>query len=529
VPDLQLEIPFFMRTLTNRVIDEIGQAESLCLFTGAGVSVDRTGVTWERLMANLLVDASGRQLTFDQAFAVVETLGVFQAGSAVVQRHYEEAGQEQWQKKVCDLLRPDLYRHRDWLGGQVTGAIAQLWGVLADKDIPMSIVTTNYDEHIWLELDALYKTVTTKVPIGRAPDVDPVIYLHGKIPERGDIPLVDGRPQYPVLSERDYVEHADEVRESLASEFRSKNVLMVGSSLRDRPLIDALIITRSQEAAADLKRWALVPRGDLKAVGTGESDRRVVENHHARLKHLGVEGIYFDYYSQVAQFLTEINIARGVRRPAEYKDSASRHTRRLADWWTTWFKQIDASDKAKKLQNRHHGELLAARNSLTGALGAVDEEIKIELWLRWDPGPGPTNRELRLWASSFSKFSRWTAARTASIIDDGHLLAVQAFRSGKVEYAALLDNPDPARNTEGSAEEKTPRGVHQESQRWKTLMAVPIRTSLSGRPNVIVGVVLLASMDSESNSGLSEKKRGLHETKLAKLRELVEGMVSTVR
>ena len=500
MPDLHLDQPFFARPATKRIVDEIGHALSLCVFAGAGVSVDRTGMTWEGLIAHLFSELEER-LSYEDSRKVVQALGVLEAGSAVIHRHYEHEGKDNWQQHVSDLLRGQLYKNRDALGGQASLGIAQLWREFRESHRELSIATTNYDEHIWLDISdsvAAWRRDGADLDISR----DPVIYLHGKIPRVGEVPRVGKRVQYPVVSELDFVNQAQRTQDRLKKEFEGKNVLIVGSSLKDRPLVDALIRSKDVAESAGLRRWAFIPRTDLDAFADSPMAKTILENHHARLSHLGVEGVYFDFYSQVAQLLTEVIVA-GKLPVGSYGESPQDHDRRLNRWWEDWYGGCSTENASRELQNKHHDDLVRAVAGLKSALHAEEEEIKAELWLRWQPSAN--NRELRLWASSFSRFSRWPASRTASIASHGHMMCVKAFHSGQIEY--------------------TGDSQVESSDRWKALVAFPISANVRGQVKMTVGVMVLASMTPDV-SRLGRQCRGTHEIELIRLRELAQELAS---
>jgi hypothetical protein len=274
---------------------------------------------------------------------------------------------------MANSLRDVLYQ-RNVAGGRISDGIAELWveAALAHRSFP--IITTNYETHLHEAL--LYSASVAKakaVAEGRSQLRDeieqmeeilatesPIIYLHGKIPKNE--PIVDP----PVLSERDYFNSAERTQRMLIEQFQLYDLLIVGASLSDPPLLNALDATRPlsmHEGGSGLQRYALVPRESVNALDSTSESHSILEFFDRRLQQFGVMGIYFDYYSQVGQFLTEMRVATTLNR-GEYPESARRYGARLRQWWDRWFAQLGTREAYLEVQHLHHRASVEASSHL---------------------------------------------------------------------------------------------------------------------------------------------------------------------
>ena len=494
----ELGLPFFSRDSTKLFIDQLAHVESLSIFPGAGVTIDKTGLSWGALVAQLLEPGRDRQ----NAETLVRALGAQLAGSVAVQKYIDahgtaldERGVPAWRRAIGGDLRGMLYAKGGLIGGRLSEAIGVLWVQLAKKRYPVSLLTTNFEEYIERDIreaitiwsrDLQNGTPTDKSPAELAAEADAladveleslVLYLHGIVREDGPI-------QDLVISERDYFERATAVQQALVPEFGTKNVLIIGSSLTDRPLLNALLESREDAEARGLKRYAVIPRLDLGALDNSPESASIIRGYTTRLRHLGVEGAFVDHYSQVAQLLTEVGVAATLP-VGSYKSSRKRYGERLRRWWEDWFSAIEAPENFKEIQESHHGELVKCLSDVKRRLGDPNEELRLELWLRWNP-TDRGNLVLRLWASSYARFSAWEQTRDEAIASESRFASVNALCEGRVLYEQNRDA----------------------STRWKSFLAFPLEPDR--REEIIPGAMVLSSMTGGEDSCLSEERRGRH-------------------
>jgi hypothetical protein len=493
------KLPFFRRPSTLAAIDDIAHFSDYVLFAGAGVSIDRTGFTWEDLVVRLLrMDQSSQTIPEKTARQVVAGLGPLHAASAAVEL-CANAIEDQPEIMGSTLVSP-LYSHRAVVKGSISIAIADLWVDLMLRSHSVMILTTNYDENLSLDIqEAVALRIANEQEseaaaqgtgtgehhwerIVEAANHEPINYLHGRIPKSA--PIIDP----PVISEVDYRKRREITERTLTEAFRDSNVLIVGSSLTDPPLLGALIDTKPiDHGSKRVKRYAMLSRTSIKAGDPSKDSLMRAKIYDARLQHLGIHGVYFDHYSQVGQFLSEVRIAREMPK-GEYGSSRRVHKARLEDWWKGWGSQISSADGYRELQADHHDRLLQVVSHIQDTLNDADnEQIKVELWLRWDPSD--TSRMLKLWASSYARFEGGDTARLFDIAPNSISTAVRAFCTGGAVYDRV-DDP----------------------HRWRTYVGVPLEPL--NEASIVVGAMVIASMTSSDESVFRRNNRGSHKNAL---------------
>lgn len=501
----ELKSPFFARRSTKQHISQLATSTRLTIVAGAGVTIDRTGKSWDDLIIHLLTntDLNPGALSEDRAADIVNMFSPQQAGS-VAQSKYKQMWPdgEDYADHIGYRIRGPLYARPDWLGGRLPSAIAELWLLLVSRGCDVRILTTNYDTHIEQAIheaidiwgDRLDRAKLDELNENLA-DGSCVEHLHGIVPYNGSLvhPIV--------VSEADYVRTSRRTESALIDALEERDALVVGASLNDPPLVSALVQTAESARSSDCRRTVMIareairPGADSDDLDVYEADR--IRAFEQRLEQLEAVGIYFDHYSQVAQFLSEVRLAADLP-PNSYADSSNDHSRRLQDWWTRWYKPVEPRKKYPNVQAHHHMRLVSVLRAIAKDLRAEEEELRMDLWLRWQPtGRSRENRVLRMWASSAVEFEHWTLSPVAPIERNSKYYAVQAFVAGRAVY-------EPAAPEE----------------RWRSFVAIPLEPTESP-VNLVVGSIVIASMRSGENSCLSEGKRGLQ--KQAFLRALSVG------
>jgi len=488
--------PFFLRPATLQFINSISDEQALLLHLGAGASADRTGLTWASLVEELLTDNG---LSPDVAAIVVDRLNPMSAASALSESILNGGRTPQ---QIAQRIQSLLYTGGGRLKGQTMTAIADLAIEFMTANRSFEITTTNFDEFVAIDFKdqlAFWRSALATKPdqaekLRRLKRIEKkgknglrVSFLHGRINESGHV------ADLPVLSERDYHNARTKTLRTLTRRLKKMSLLTVGASLSDPPLVASLLATRDEAEEKGLKRYAIIPRADVRAESATDTSVAILGMVQHRLTHLGVQGVFVDHHSQVGQFVREVNIATAT---SDYVNSKSVHGSRLEAWWHAWRDDM-SHEVMQSRQSDDHRELVEALVDIESVLGSPGDRLKIEVWLRWMP---PGKRELRLWASSFSRFSDHELSRASSIpLDESGPsgIAAKAFHAG--------------------------RPIHEEASkadtRWKTYLAAPILISGLEESNLAVGTVIVASMRKRGESCLDPDNAGLHARALLVLQE----------
>ncbi len=405
--------PFFDNPDTHARIEELASLGDVTVYAGAGASIDRIGLDWGGLINGLLASYVRHENVRRRLLA---RYGPLQTASIAHEYFREEFG-DLANDKMRDQLRVLLYTGRGWSGGKLTDNLARYLVSESNGSI-RRIVTTNFDDYIErsLQLPAkaenrAFRRVLMPARISDETSSDATCaYLHGYVPDYARPEDERGTDESdPVLSEDDYLRSALNSRPYLEDAFRQTNVIIVGSSMQDPPLLNALLNSRGK-----MKRYAIFPLQQWPY--SDESERDELTNHlEMRLQHFGVEPIFTDFFGQVSQLFQEVVIcARGGRGSYESGTSTRRYGKRLTNWWETWI----ARDDIVALQASHHETLAAALVRLRDNVlksRATKEPLKIEVWLRAEPYH---RRCLRLWASSVGTWPDVASMREGEVEPD---------------------------------------------------------------------------------------------------------------
>ena len=510
-----LEDPFFHRRETRDVIYALASTQKLCIYAGAGITINRSGLSWRGMVDAILApnvpDARLRRVFID-------TFGYLQSASTASQLFADSVesglGSDYSRDRMVDTLRYQIYSRGGWLDGRLAQSIALLAYSSLGKDPKRSIclATPNYDDYLLQILDRvrseepfngtliaskrptiLYPTSGDPLSAGKesvlADWVDDVnasiftpgalnlVHLHGRIVANvaaGTEGVDIGR--YPVVSEGDYTSTAPWTEKVLEQLLGHADALLVGTSLTDLPLINALRRTNTGQHA----RYALVCMQGSPQLKDREYRRLATK----RFDQLGVKPIYHDYYIQSAQFLQEVCTCVLLDEPAEYSRHSAgiRYGSRLTRWWQNW-DQRNRFD-IEEHQMDCHELLRAGVQAIRRKLGAPSSEaLKVEVWLRWKPGE---KRVLKLWASSTGTWPDFQSMREGHIATDDEYLSVLAFRNGHPTRVDAKTSPDSKMIT----------------GRWRSFLSLPIWDEDPGG-SIPVGVITLASSREGPEGSLS--------------------------
>lgn len=314
------------------------------------------------------------------------------------------------------------------------------------------------------------------------------VHLHGYLPIKHSTSIDSDNGDYrnPVVCEQDYFDTSSYSYDALYKLFSQSSVLIVGASMTDAPLLRALADTADIANDNNFKRMALVAlQGDYSF-----KERKLREKLMTnRYSHFKVEPVFLDYYGQIPQFIEEVMVASGD--PILSDDSISdSYSQRLQAWWDEWFRLIDGERYLN--QNNFHITLALAVSAVRDLLGIVDnEEIKIELWSRWDPAH---ERVLALWATSLGTVSDIELIRKAKLTASSDYACVQAWTAGRPIISKSLKSADP-------------------NGRWHTYIGIPLFLDVNC-PSIPVGAITIASTSDSDESALNPSTNQARLTKV---------------
>ncbi|HVQ96993.1 MAG TPA: SIR2 family protein [Mycobacteriales bacterium] len=519
------ETAFFNDDTIKRAIVRLASSDSLVIYCGAGVTIDRTGLGWGDLIARLFDSSDERKTARDpteqDVVALREALPPPALASILMDRMVAHHGSEQaaWQA-LTPKLQQALYKGSGWQQGALVTNIIRLAFAFIQLSKPVTIVTSNYDTYLeeeyashrrrlesadgetelaGLVASAAGRSRPFKVvrPGGGAGSLK-IVYLHGRVPRAGRA----GGPL--ILSENDYAKHSVRVIGVLEDLFRrtGSGVLILGTSLTDAPLLTALATTRNKTPTDSERtlparnrtayRAALLPANSTGLTHHEDKFGKLCQHLKTRTHCFGVDLLIADFHYQIAQLCQEVLTSVGLPDgAAAYASSdAAGYGRRLAHWWETW----EAKDLARGTEQtsillrerlNHIRDYLGAQD---GAHDAANEPLKIELWVRYRPGS--TSRRLALWATSAGVLWDRTVVRTEELGWRPSIASVKAFIEGRPQYAGLTD--------------LTRRGGPGELRgRWHSFFSVPIRIDLP-EGLLPVGVITLASKYEPAKSNIPD-------------------------
>lgn len=543
--------PFFSRARTRRALSILASSVDdpgrLVIYAGAGVTVDRSGLNWRKMVEGLIEPYVPDQQLRDDIFA---ENSIQAAASLAVEYYLKQYGMTQYRARIADRLRILIYAPGSWQSGELIPALSDLAAAVRCRGAGFVAATTNYDDYLieglrdGLEVDE-QPPVVYPYEVAGADDflgtltrvrqanwlksrdatlqlfsgAGTIVHLHGLIPR--DSSIESGRVVAPVVGEIDYVRAASKSFQAMRALLRQGPALFVGASLTDSPLLQAL------EATKDVRfpRYALVPMGFQFEDDSGRL-RELRTAQLERFEHFGVTPIYVDYYFQIAQFVSELarlvslapgdddDIESGTARdsPAElapgeddraYKSYGSRLVRWSADWGILQDQPVGGSNGAVDDVNWLSQSLLELVLGVIREMldTSASETMKIEFWVRDAP---TTFRGLRLWQSSASIHLQEDSARRANFSNHSRIAAVKAFVAGRPISVELDVDKSP-------------------NQRWRTYIALPVRLSDdSGEYGKLpVGALVVASRRHSEFSSLARPWR--HE-QMSNAMALLEGL-----
>jgi len=520
--------PFLRQTPTLNALQKLNDYDEIVIYCGAGVTIDQTGVSWTQLVRHIF--RAGRTVVNDATraksveFLIDQIQDPRQLASIVVEAFKPSMISEQ--EFLGSQLHSILYSEDTWSVGLILRNLAYYAVMAALFSHSVTIITTNYDSFIEKKLDDRARQVSSEagdiaVPAKRTtlstetgPDTEilradesatgsiEVIYLHGRVAQ-------DGKVQGDlVLTEGSYAKTRQQSRDILTKHFgrsdagQAKALLIVGASLTDEPLIDALYHTREdappagQEpqyrvalTAAPLSEGWIDARFSTEDEATRIKDTDVLKTLALRGQHLGLEILWPAFHTQTAQFLEELRVDLDHRTRSDgkssYRDAEEKvsYEHRLKSWSTAF-----ATGRALTDQDFTHETLALLKTSVEERLDALGadrsgEILRTELWARVTP----SSHMLELIGSSSGPIRDVDTFRKEPI-DSTANASVVAFREGRPLFRSLDD-----------------LNLSDKASRWKTFFAVPVFLhveSVTGGGGLIpVGVVTLTSSHGYKSEG----------------------------
>lgn len=486
---MRSEPPFFLDHLTNATIDAVADVEGqLTLYCGAGVTIDRTGHSWASLVLAGFPKRRGRQGAGTPTQKQIEKLGAQapeQLASSLVYVLREAAGTK---KTLQDALRTRLRQalHGNpsrWQRGELVNWLVLLGLMRAESQRSTLILTTNYDEYLEAHYESIRsalvdtpalvpglrvrragsdKLIRKVAPLRIDPDAPgafiELVYLHGRLPSSGPVswPLI--------LDENSYASSASAVEETIAGAFRSSELsVMLGTSLKDTPLIRALSVTRNDGG----ERIAVMTRGQFANADPELEQLNLLLARH-RSSELSYSPLFPDFNAQAAQLVAEFALRTALGT------AMTPYIMRLDAWWQAWVsKHGTDTDIPTKLRDILSGTLpLLDCDVSQDPLVRDNERYQLELWLRADPA-GPS-RSLTRWARSLDAATAGVKGKSAPLERGSYLAPVRSFTEGR---AGRFDITDLERGRESD-----------DRYTWRSFLCVPIRKNFC-----TVGVLSLAS------------------------------------
>jgi hypothetical protein len=503
--------PFFEQRSTHNLVDDLSKLTDVTLYIGAGASIERTGLTWAGLSAQLLDKDLGN---YESRISIVRAQSEL-ATSSAIDRQFKRTHADNAQAALVDAIRELFYGGPRVQPSYFNERVIAFANDLIGAGRRVVVVTPNYDDFLF---DAVQKVLEDGSALfdnveffgfgmsdGAASPLRPqlselgkairkkstlcIVYTHGFVSRTSD-PLVD-QPRLdhvdPVFSERDYSLSRPNTEEVLGLLFRKRDVLILGSSLTDPPLLHALADSNAHNPRPGRARIAIRPLQGIDLSQLADDDfasfRRVEDD---RAEHLGLRIVNPPFFFQSPQLLEEARVAlalahgsAGRARRYSAPGSTPRYGYRLDEWWQAWNEDDDYP-----LQSRQFDSHRLLRNIALDFVGDLlecpeDEDLRVEAWIRHHPG----SRELRLWASSTGNWPDIDTARHEKISLKSEYSATYAFLNGAPTY-------------EG----------HPEDPRWKSFLSKPIRyTNERYNTYLPVGVISLASMRPQSTGSLNPR------------------------
>lgn len=493
---MRSSIPFFESSQAADLLDRLATCDGpLMIYCGAGVSIDRTGLSWSALVKSCFPARHSKHYRAGPTSGQLGNsvaLAPDQLASSLIHtlRRVAKESSSSLRDTLRHRIRRSLYGDKAaWQAGELVPELIQLAVLRSMAGRVTTILTTNYDDHLeegyrslrqdlegFGDLPVPGMRIMVASPEQMVAEYEPLrmpngaessitlIYLHGRVPRKGDV-------SWPiVLDENSYAETAKEVGTVLRRHLReSAMTLMVGSSLQDSPLIRALSATRKvgKNRVAILTKQGQTTDFDP----AGESLATDLASHRAT--ELGVKAVFADFHGQVSQLVHEAYVRTAFRKPHPDYAWTRQYGDRLSAWWHEWVTTTGVDPDLPGRLRRGLGDALPifGVTAATDPLNRAAETYCLELWVR--SYPSTSERQLVRWASSAGVSIEGVNGKRGRIESPSYLAAVRALTEGRPR---AFDITDLERGRESAGRYTS-----------KSFLAVPIRID-----NAIVGTLALA-------------------------------------
>lgn len=494
---------FFKMDATILGIRRIVESDSkqLVIYCGAGTTIDKTGYGWEDLITALFPqDDLGETTGIDpEDIAILRSTYSPQALASILMGDSRTRwGTRQEAMNHCIAnLRALLYSKSSWRSGRLANAVASLAVVGAAKGIKVDIVTTNYDcyveEHLVSRLERAGWDCALKgdragisfVIEGEAGKAEPIRlhYLHGRVPRS------ETASETVVLDELSYAKSRKTTAKVLDQLLAANTpLLVVGSSLTDAPLIDALA-RQMRKANSDNARQ-LKPLPPWVAVLTDDSlptddafdaqrNLRLTNMSRNRTDLLGLNLVSPNFYYQIPQFVREVEYAL-EEKINPHGEKTITYLDRSAAWWLGWSSNGAGSNQVDLVGRLNEGREGCEKRirELAGARGLElpsDELFRLELFVRDAP---TMHRRLKHWANSSGTKEREGDRRSFELSRSSRNASVRTYIDGRPGFFGFED----------LEEDLVIRAEHH----WHSYLSVPVVIHPDAK-SLQVGVLTLAS------------------------------------
>lgn len=489
--------PFFSSRSVKDALAEFADSKHWVIFCGAGVTIDQTGLGWEAMLARAF-DGDPQLLSSMRSVADFPQIATALSGQS---QPVDCSGSGYDWGLVAGQLKEFLYPAvgERWEIGGMVDSLTYLVLVAATVGKSVTVITTNYDDHLKRSLEDQARRMTdgplikvsSELPDFEQPTFESgtveFFFLHGRIPESG------APSRHRVVNEIDYAQSRFQSVEFLRQVLSAPEaaVLILGSSLTDPPLIDSLALTRSV-ASTRVALYALEPSG----LASNACCVEIVECLTSRARLLGLNLLTPDFLCQIPQFLTELSQA--VAYPegsAAFLASNARYGRRLERWW----EEFSASKSTQEL----HDTVRETMASLLAYLDPADDEcLRLDLWVR----ETPRERRLTLIASTAGPFTNERLLKRQSLRLGTKHATMRSFLAGRPRLLGL----------------KHDLGWPSElDARWHSFLVVPVQARVDSILTPI-GAVTLSSDKELSAACMTRLSAADRESVLALLGTILE-------
>ncbi|WP_314966504.1 SIR2 family protein [uncultured Actinomyces sp.] len=484
---------------------EINQdtTDSIILYCGAGVTIDRTGVSWNTLVTEvarqtLRSDDIGANSKFGEECAKFFRTEDF---SAEQKATVATAGVNQ--DVTAKVIADTLYRRSGYRQGRLLDKITQLAVIMAFFGKKIYLVTTNYDtyieESVRQAVSKFPRTLRPNFEVGifslesgdsesewaevirpsanagsRVADIN-IFYVHGRIERNGDL------SGSLVFSESEYEESHNRTVSLLCALFRQGTTVIVGSSLVDTPLVRSLLQLRREQqesssdgAVAGFNRYAVMPC--ITSSGSSFLTLQLM-----RAGELGLHPIFFEYYDQISDLFSNlISFALKSDLPSGLMPS---------DFALEKWMDVAKNNFSREISMLAYDYSVTLVREFFNKYFPRDELLKIEFWFLESSETSPTGKALTVWSNSAGPIYTKGLRRTEPVTVDNarRVASVSCFTTGAPNLIGVQSLDIAAFDAF--------RRDNSKPTRWRSFFSVPISLWFDEfRVQVTIGVITLASM-----------------------------------